>query len=532
MVRTDTGPAGRRLAIRADRASFRQPHGDYVSTISRICAVAAGLVFGIVPPGAAPALAAGTTPTNTAAAAPMIVTLRREADADVLVKGHGLRPRHTYHHALNGFAASLTSEQAARLRQDPRVVAVEADGQIVPARQTVPTGVLRMGITNFPVAHINGQDHRIDVDVAVMDTGIQTNHPDLNVVQWADFTGEGWNGNDRNGHGTHVAGIIGALDNDFGVVGVAPGARLWSVQVIGQSHHDWGEFIAGCDYIFTNADKIAVVNASLTGVADSMGPYAAVHLAVSNLVSVGVVFIAAAGNDAADLTGGDGFYGGQGTVLPAGIPEVMAVSAMNPTNDTIADFSNFSFVAKPAPASCPTCILNSPGLGIDLAAPGVDILSTWIGSSYALDSGTSMAGAHVSGLVALYVAANGRAHSIEDVYRIRQTLINNSQPQAQWTDPNSDPDGNPEPLAFPSEAWVPTPTILSQAAVSNSFAVGFTTVPGYTYAGQFNSSVINSNQWIAFAVTNGEGGAEAVTLTDPAPDPVTRVYRLLRTPSP
>src|SRR5450756_2078993 len=96
--------------------------------------------------------------------------------------------------ALNGFAAPMDSASFEKLKQDTRVLAVEADGEIVPCAQTVPTGILRLGLTNFPVAHINGQDHRINVDVAVMDTGIQTNHPDLNVVQAVDCTGSGLNG--------------------------------------------------------------------------------------------------------------------------------------------------------------------------------------------------------------------------------------------------------------------------------------------------------------------------------------------------
>src|SRR5205085_1833442 len=104
--------------------------------------------------------------------------------------------------------------------------------------------------------------------------------------------------------------------------------------------------------------------------------------------------------------------------------------------------------SKPSPT-----ITSSPGAGIDVAAPGVNIYSTWINSGYAMDTGTSMAAAHVSGLVALYVAANGRGHNLQDVINIRQAIVDNSLPQSQWsTSGNSgDPDGNPEPLAIASE---------------------------------------------------------------------------------
>ena len=149
------------------------------------------------------------------------------------------------------------------LKQDSRVVLVGGNGRFYPCAQMVPSGVIRMGITNFPLAHINGVDERINVDVAVLDGGIQTNHPDLNVVHAVDCTGSGIV-DDQDGHGTHVAGIIGALDNGFGVVGVAPGARLWSVRVLEASGYGSTSMVlAGLDYIAQNADEIEVVNASL-----------------------------------------------------------------------------------------------------------------------------------------------------------------------------------------------------------------------------------------------------------------------------
>jgi subtilisin family serine protease len=462
-----------------------------------------------------------------------IITLKPEADLDAVVSELKLSPNHVYRYALKGFTASLPPAIIQQLRQDPRVLSVEADGEIVPCGQTVPTGILRMGITSFPVAHINGQDHRINVDVAVMDTGIQTNHPDLNVVQAVDCTGSGLNGDDWDGHGTHVAGIIGALDNDFGVVGVAPGVRLWSVQVIGAINHHWSTFIAGCDYIATNADQIAVVNASLAGYLDMTAPISAIHQAVSNLVSRGIVFVAAAGNFQNDIAGADLLYGTGDDVLPAALPEVMAVSAMDPTNDVMPDFTNISLRPKPCPVV-------SPGLGIDLAAPGVNILSTWKGGSYTTNSGTSMACAHAVGLVALYIAANGRAHSLADVYAIRQTLINTGQPQSVWNPGwNSgshcycvgDIDGNPEPLAFPSEAWVPAPTILNGSMKPQGFQLSFPIVPGYTYTVLQADSPNPSSAWTPVTSTNGDGSLFTATVTDPGPDSA-RFYRLLRTPTP
>ncbi|MGO9204397.1 MAG: S8 family serine peptidase [Limisphaerales bacterium] len=475
-------------------------------------------------------LAAASLPPATKV---FIVTLRGDVDVDGLVNEIGLAPCHRYRHALNGFAAELDAASTAGLRKDARVLAVEADGEIIPCAQTVPTGVLRMGITNFPVAHINGQDNRINVNVAVMDTGIQTNHPDLNVVQAVDCTGSGLNGDDWNGHGTHVAGIIGALDNDFGVVGVAPGARLWSVQVMSPTNSHWTAFIAGCDYIAANSDRIEIANASLAGALDGTAPYSAIRQAVSNVVSRGIVFVAAAGNFRNTVEGSDEVYGTDDDVLPAALSEVMAVSAMDPTNDTMAVFTDMSIVPKPCPVV-------SPGMGIDLAAPGVNTLSTWKDGTYAMDSGTSMACAHASGLVALYIAANGRAHSLEDVYAIRQALINSGQPQSAWN-PGwnhyggdcycvGDIDGNPEPLAFPSEAWVPTPVILSGSMTAQGFQLSFPAVPGYTYTVLEANSLSPSTAWTPITSTNGNGSVATVAVTDPAPD-FARFYRLLRTPT-
>jgi subtilisin family serine protease len=506
--------------------------------------------------------AAGNNPTGL-----QIVTLRREADLDGMIKEFALNPRHRYRHALNGFAAPLDAATIQKLKQDKRVLAVEPDGQTVLCGQTYPAGITRMGLTNFPVAY-SGTNHWLNVVVAVMDAGIQLDHPDLNVCNHVGFAdipegSPGYDGDDGNGHGTHVGGIIGAIgaidpSNGTEVLGVAPGVCLWSVQVIGTAGSGtWANFILGCDYIATNADQIEVVNASLTGSPNSASPYTAIHTAVSNLVSLGIVFVAAAGNNFGDIAG-DGDYGGPDNILPAALPEVMAVSAMdpnptetngspNPLFDTIWYLSNYSTYPKP-PISTNPLINNviGPGAGMDVSAPAVNILSTWIGSSYAFDTGTSMASPHAAGLVALYIAANGRAKTVQDVVNIRQTIVNYSEPQSQWqpqwNDNSSfycgsgvpcteDPDGNPEPLAYPSEAWVPVPNFTSESMTAQGFQLGFQTVPGYAYTVQSTASLNSSNSWATLASTNGTGSLTTVTVTDPTPG-MMQFYRLLRQPAP
>jgi len=464
-----------------------------------------------------PALAAAPSSSTTADA--YIVTLHPGADSGKVAKEFKLKPRHIYRHALNGFAVSLDAKVVKKLKNDKRVLAVERDGKVELCSQTIPTGIQRMGLTNFPVARINGLDDRINVDVAVLDGGIQTNHPDLNVVQAVGFADPGLNGDDWHGHGTAMAGIIGALDNDFGVVGVAPGVRLWSVQVITPIQAHWANVLAGLDYIATNANEIEVVNVSIGGGAERI-PYVACRQAFSNVVNLGVVIVAGAGNNAVDIFGFDEIPGTEDDELPAALPEVMTVSAMNPTNDTVWQGSNFAFVPK-SPS-----YVNSLGQGLDVTAPGVNTLSTHLGGGYASGSGTSDATAHVTGLVALYIAANGRAHSAQDVYRIRQAIVDSAQPQSQWRVTDSDEDGNPEPLAVASSIWLPQP-ILGPKATVNGFELGFTTVPRHVYTLQFTSSLSASNGWTSLGSTNGTGAL--ATLIDPAVE-ATRFYRLLRTP--
>ncbi len=485
--------------------------------------------------------------------APCIVSLPPDADPNAVVQSLGLHPRFVYGawkkpawfkgNPFKGFAQALDAPTLARLDGDSRIGLVEPDGQVALCDQTNAAGIVRMGITNFPVAQINGRDERIDVDVAVLDSGIQidttnlaTNavfnttihpaHPDLNVVQAAAFADPGYYGDDWNGHGTRMSGIIGALDNDFGVVGVAPGVRLWSVQVIGPTKSAWANVLAGLDYIAQHTDQIEVVNASITS-SDGSAPYSAAEQAVSAIVNQGTVFVAGAGNSATDVCGSDFVCGTSDDFLPAALPEVMCVSGMDPAKDIIWAGSNGSFATRA------TNFVTSAGNTIDVAAPAVGILSTTFNSAYSLDSGTSDSTAHVSGLVALYIAANGRATNAAGVYHIRQTLIDDGLPQSQWAAwPNTgDPDGNLEPLAIASEAWVPQPEFYGESVTTNGFALTFGAVPGYQYTVQYRDSLTATNDWHDFITTNGVGKLLTVAVGD-SPSGDQRFYRLSRIPNP
>jgi subtilisin family serine protease len=162
-----------------------------------------------------------------------------EVAAEV-ARAYGGQPGFVYQHALRGFSIKASPQAAAAIASSPLVAYVEKDMLHSIDVQAMPTGIARIFADQNTNLEIDGtDDYRVDVDVAVIDTGIDWQHPDLNVVDGINCaagslfrvvcTGDG---DDDHYHGTHVAGTIGALDNGLGVVGVAPGARLWAVKVL------------------------------------------------------------------------------------------------------------------------------------------------------------------------------------------------------------------------------------------------------------------------------------------------------------
>ena len=411
----------------------------------------------------------------------VIITLQDQAGppqavASEVIGRFGGRIGHVYEHALNGFSAQLPSAAVAALQNNPLVKTVEADMLLHTTGQTVPTGVMRIGTLGI------GTGGQIDVDIAILDTGIQRDHPDLNVVGGVRFytvnsgppsrrgTFSDDQYDDDNGHGTHVAGIAAALDNDSGVVGVAPGARLHAVKVLGDSGSgNMSDIIAGVDWVTARADTIEVANMSLGGAGWSPGLYTAIQ----NSVAAGVVYVVAAGNSGIDIHGSDKTFGTSDDYIPAAFPQVATISAFVDTDgaeggdgsswywsggsryladDTFADFSNFSNsdeAKNQAWLDQNVTILGQErhvlGLGIDLVMPGVDILSTYLNSGYATLSGTSMAAPHAAGLAALHIAANPRPTDAgaEWVYGVRRALIDMGNPWRSDLGLVSPPPGEP-----------------------------------------------------------------------------------------
>ena len=377
---------------------------------------------------------------------------------------HGLIPQHIYSVAIKGFSAQIPASRLADVESDPSVDYVEPDlvvqaikgkppgtpgggggGEEPAPEQTVPTGIKRIG------ASIDGT---VNADIAIIDTGVSSTHPDLNFYRGVTVTGSGKaGGEDDNGHGSHVAGSAAAIDNGIGVVGVAPGARIWSVKVLNRfGSGSIGGVIAGIDWLTQYASEIESANMSLsaTGRSDSF------RQALANSVAAGIFYAVAAGNGKRDVYGTDGkFNTGDDDTIPAAYPEVATVSALADSDglrggiggktsygldDTFATFSNYS---KSVVANNP---VSSPGGAIDLAAPGVDIYSTWKKAGYNTISGTSMAAPHLAGAAAAYIAVNGKPANGAGVAAVRQALIYGGFPQGGADGFKGDKDNNPEPL--------------------------------------------------------------------------------------
>jgi len=305
--------------------------------------------------------------------------------------------------------AELPEKAVDRIKNARGVVRVEHDKQVhllgKPSKppgknknrfqppQTIPWGVSRIKAPdawNVSDGSANGV-----IEVAILDTGIDYNHPDLadNLV-WGVSVLHGRvsekqkDYRDVNGHGTHVSGIVSAIDNGIGVVGVAPGAELYAVKVLGNNGNGWvSDIILGIEQALLGPDGVLDADNDGVIVGDpqddapevismSFGSSAdvqALHDAISEAYVDGVVLVAASGNE-----------GSQTPDYPSAYPEVIAVGAVD-SNDQPPSWSN---------------------RGVEVSAPGVGIFSTYPDDVYTTMSGTSMAAPHVSGVVALIQAVH------------------------------------------------------------------------------------------------------------------------------
>ena len=209
-----------------------------------LTAVAAAAATTLALGGAAlPATATASTGSTASSAAAgttgdYIVVLDDSLSARTVAQQHadrfGLELGHVYTTALQGYSTSMPAGTASLVAALPGVQSVQRDTPVQATAQTTPTGINRSEADLSPTARIDGVDQRVNVDVAVIDTGVDLDHPDLNVYRAGakNCALIGLGADDDHGHGSHVAGTIGALDNASGVVGMAPGARIWPVKVL------------------------------------------------------------------------------------------------------------------------------------------------------------------------------------------------------------------------------------------------------------------------------------------------------------
>jgi subtilisin family serine protease len=326
--------------------------------------------------------------------------------ASELATTHRGKLKHIYQHALNGFAVEMTAEDAERLSQDFRVKFVEEDGVVTAdvTQSNPPWGLDRIDQRSRPLnASYTFNWTGANVRAYVIDTGIRTAHTQFGGRAANNFDAFGGNGQDCNGHGTHVAGTIGGS-----TFGVAKNVLLRGVRVLNCSGSGSNSgVIAGVDWVRLNHIAPAVANMSLGGGASS-----ALDTAVNNLSNAGVSIAVAAGNSNANACNSS----------PARAANAITVGSTT-TTDARSSFSNFG-----------TCL--------DLFAPGSGILSAWATSNTATAtlSGTSMASPHVAGVAALFKQANPSASSAT----IRNAIVNNATTNVV-TNPGT---GSPNRLLF------------------------------------------------------------------------------------
>jgi subtilisin family serine protease len=285
---------------------------------------------------------------------------------------YDFRADHVYSAGLRGFAARLTARQIDALENEPTVAYVEADGTMNANAQTLPWGINRIDADISSTLAGNGSGTVSNVNVYIIDTGIDTAHTDLFVVKHVNFAG-GPN-KDCHGHGTHVAGTVAAKDNTSDVVGVAPGAPLTGVKVLGcGGSGTTSGVIKGIDWVTANAKKPAIANMSLGG-----GASDSLDTAVKKSADSGVFYSIAAGNSGANACN----Y----SPARAGTHNGVMTTAATDTTDNDPSWSNY-------------------GPCVDIWAPGVSILSTRKGGGTTTMSGTSMAAPHVGGTGALYLSS-------------------------------------------------------------------------------------------------------------------------------
>jgi subtilisin family serine protease len=320
--------------------------------------------------------------------------------ARYLTAAQGGSLRHVFSKTIKGFSASMSAKAAAAIATNPHIDYYEPNGLVWAAdRPEEPQPRPGPGhdedndddndeslqVTPWGIVRIGGSVDGTNLHAWIIDSGIDQDHPDLNLGAGVNFVTNGLEDSpdDANGHGTHVAGTVAAIDNEIDVIGASPNATVHPVRVLAKSGFgmtDW--IVAGIDYVAANALPGDCANMSLGG----LGHQESIHDAVLAAADLGIRFSLAAGNEAADVEDYE----------PAHIehPNVYTISAID-SDDVFASFSNW-------------------GEPVDFAAPGVAITSTQMGGGTTIMSGTSMAAPHVCGILLQMALPATDGYAIDD----------------------------------------------------------------------------------------------------------------------
>ena len=360
---------------------------------------------------AAAALAGVLAAAPAASADPYVVTLADGANVGAVVREARLpAPQLTYDAALTGFATDLNGPQLDRVLADPAVVAVEPDVEVsamgmqsLAAGETVPPGVRRSGGATPALAHASAT-----TAVAVIDSGIDLANAELDAVSGTNCVKPGTPAQDDYGHGTNVAGIIAARNTGKGVVGVAPGTRVYAVKVLNnRGTGTLSQFLSGINWVAANAAALDIrtANMSIGGVGLSDGACGTIsgdseHKAICAATAAGVTFVVSAGNAGTDFK----------TTVPAAYPEVLTATAITDTDGLPGALGPASCAKRELDDRSGTYSSYAVGMAAaahTIAAPGTCITSAGLGGKASTYTGTSQAAPHVAGAVALCQGSGG-----------------------------------------------------------------------------------------------------------------------------
>ncbi len=378
---------------------------------------------------------------------------------------YGGRIERLYSRAIRGYSVEMSREQAIRLSQDPRVDFVEEDYVIYKdqTQNSAPTGLDRIDQRNLPLNSIyNYTSTGAGVHAYVIDSGIRATHTEFTgrIGNGQDFVNDGQGTNDCDGHGTHVAGILGGT-----TYGVAKNVTLHPLRIFNCEGKSTGSgSLAAVDWITANRVPNApgVVNMSLGG-----GYSSSNNTAIANSIAqTGLTYVVSAGNennDACDKS-------------PASTPEAITVGSSSPTTDSRSSFSNY-------------------GVCVDVFAPGSSISSAWFTSDTAAAtiSGTSMAAPHVSGIVARFLQGNPNATPSQ----VQNSVINSATNGIV----NNPGVGSPNRLAFADVVFnntAPLPPIpgpapavrIPEQGTGTPYPAEYIVSGGPTFIGNVGGSVI------------------------------------------